>query len=62
MTAISTLVNSISLIFFFKSETFEKNRLAKQQMYKGHEHPIRTSPKTFMNEVLFIGWPRNSFA
>jgi hypothetical protein len=30
-------------------------------MYEGDDYTIRTSPKTFINEMLFIHWLRTVF-
>jgi hypothetical protein len=30
-------------------------------MYEGHDYTIRTSPETFMNEILLIDWLKAVF-
>jgi 4-hydroxybenzoate polyprenyltransferase len=39
-----------------KNKTFEKIALKAQQLFEGHDYIIRTSPKTFRTETLFVDW------
>jgi hypothetical protein len=61
LTAISAFGDSIPPLFITKNKTFEKNLLAQQQLFEGHDYTIRTAPKTFMTEVLFIDWVQTVF-
>jgi hypothetical protein len=42
-----------------KNKTFQKNRLAKQQMCECYDSMITSALKTVMTEMLFIGWLQN---
>jgi hypothetical protein len=42
--------------FISKNKTFEKTALEAQQLFDGDDYTIRTSPKTFIIETLFIDW------
>jgi hypothetical protein len=54
LTAVSTFGHSIPPFFVSKNIIFEKDLLAKLEIYEGYDYTIRTAPKTFLTEVLFI--------
>jgi hypothetical protein len=56
LTAISAFGDSICPLFISKLKTFEKAILAAQKVYEGHDCAIRSAPRAFITEVLFIGW------
>jgi hypothetical protein len=41
--------------FISENKTFEKPALEAQQLFEGHDYTIRTSPKKFITETLFVG-------
>jgi hypothetical protein len=59
LTAISAFGDSIPPLFISKSKSFEKQ--ADQQLFEHRNYTIRTAPKNFMTEVLFIDWSENVF-
>jgi hypothetical protein len=56
LTAISAFGDCIYPLFISKLKTFEKALLAAQKLYEGHDYAIRSAPRTFVTEVLFIDW------
>jgi hypothetical protein len=60
LTVISAFGNS-TYPYYFKNKTFEKTGLEAQQLSEGHDYTIRTSPKTFITETLFIDWIEMAF-
>jgi hypothetical protein len=44
-----------------KKQAFQKTLLADRKLYEGHDYTIRTAPKTFITEVLFIDWLKTMF-
>jgi hypothetical protein len=54
--AISAFGDSTYPYFISKNKTFEKTGLEAQQLFEGRGYTIRTSPKTFITEALFIDW------
>jgi hypothetical protein len=54
LTAISAFGDSTYQYFISKNKTFEKVALEDHQLFEGHDSIIRTSPKTFITEALFI--------
>jgi hypothetical protein len=61
LTAISAFGDSTYPLFISKLKTFEKTVLADQKLYEGHDYTIRSAPKTFITEVLFIDWLETIF-
>jgi hypothetical protein len=61
LTAISAFGDSIPPLIISKNQTFEKVLLADRELYEGHDYTIRTAPKTFITEVLFIDWLKTMF-
>jgi hypothetical protein len=61
LTAISTYCDSTLPFFVSKNKPFEKKRLADFEVHKGHDYTIRTAPKAFMTEVLFVDWLKTVF-
>jgi hypothetical protein len=56
LTAISAFGDSTYPDSISKNKTFDKTALEAQQLFEGHDYTIRTSPKTFITETLFIDW------
>jgi hypothetical protein len=54
LTAISAFGDCTSPYFISKNKTFSKTTLEAQQLFEGHDDTIRTSPRTFITETLFI--------
>jgi hypothetical protein len=56
LTGVSAFGASISPLFISKNKnkTFETERLAKQQLFHGHNDVMRSAEKTFITEILFI--------
>jgi hypothetical protein len=54
LMAISEFGDSTCPLFISKLKTFEKAFLAAQKLYEGHCYAIRSAPRTFITEVLFI--------
>jgi hypothetical protein len=61
LTAISAFGDSTYPYFISKNKTFEKTALESQQLFEGHDYTIRTLPKTFITETLFIDWTEMVF-
>jgi hypothetical protein len=61
LTAISAFGDSIPPFFLSRNQTFEKGLLAQQMFFEGHDYMIRTAPKSFMTELLFIDWLKTVF-
>jgi hypothetical protein len=40
---------------------FEKSLLAVQKLHEGYDRAIRSAPRTFITEVLFIDWLETIF-
>jgi hypothetical protein len=53
---VSAFGDSTCPVFISKLKTFERALLAAQKLYEGHDYAIRSSPQTFITEVLFIDW------
>jgi hypothetical protein len=56
LTAISAFGDSTCPLFSSKLKAFEKALLAAQKLYEGHDYAIRSAPRTFITEVLFVDW------
>jgi hypothetical protein len=56
LTAISAFGDSTCPLSISKLKTFEKVLLAAKILYEGHDCAIRSAPRTFITEVLFIDW------
>jgi hypothetical protein len=56
LTAISVFGDSTCPLFISKLKPFKKTLLASQKLDKGHDCAIRSAPRTFITEVLFIDW------
>jgi hypothetical protein len=56
LTAISAFGDSTRPLFISKLKTFEKALLAAQKVDEGHDYAIRSVPRTFITEILFIDW------
>jgi hypothetical protein len=54
LTAISAFGDSTRSWFISKRKTFEETLHAAQKLYAGHDYVIRSAPKTFITEFLFI--------
>jgi hypothetical protein len=61
LTAISAFGDSSSPLFISKRKTFEKTFLAAQELYAGHCHVIRSTPKAFITELFFTDLLENIF-
>jgi hypothetical protein len=61
LTAISAFGDSTRPAFISKLKTFEKTLLDAQKLRPGHDYLIRSAPKTFITELLFINWLENVF-
>jgi hypothetical protein len=61
LIAIFAFGDSIAPMFITNNKTFEQTKLAEEQLSYGHDSVIRTAPKMFMIEVLFIDWLQNLF-
>jgi hypothetical protein len=61
LTAISAFGDSTPPLFISKLKTFEEPLLATQKLYSGHDYTIRSAPRTFITEVLFIDWLETVF-
>jgi hypothetical protein len=56
LTAISAFRGSTCPLFISKLKRFEKALLVVQKLYEGHDYAIRSAPRTFITEALFIDW------
>jgi hypothetical protein len=61
LTAIAASGDSTPPFFVSKTEAFRKGLLAELEICEGHDQTIKTAPKTFMTEVLFIEWLQTLF-
>jgi transposase len=59
--AISAFGDSTYPMFISRNKTFEKTAVAAQKLYEGRDYTIRTAPRTFITEELFIDWLENVF-
>jgi hypothetical protein len=55
-TVIPAFGDSTCPLFISKLKTFGKALLTAQKLYEGHDYAIRSAPRTFITEVLFIDW------
>jgi hypothetical protein len=62
LTAISAFEDSTRPLFISKLKTFKKMFLAAQKLYAGHYYVVRSAPKTFITELLFIDWLEKIFS
>jgi hypothetical protein len=42
--------------FHFEAENIRTNAIYSQKLYEGHGYTIRSVPRTFITEILFIDW------
>jgi hypothetical protein len=54
LTARGAFDDRTPLLFISQNKAFQKAALPEQQIFSGHDSTIRTAPKTFRTEVLFI--------
>jgi hypothetical protein len=54
LAGISAFGDSTPPFFISKNKMFETYPLSELEIYEGHDYTIRTPPRTFMTEMLFI--------
>jgi hypothetical protein len=58
---ISAFGDSTSPMFRTQNKTLETERLAEKSLFLGYDYVMRLAERTFIIEVLFIGWLRTQF-
>jgi hypothetical protein len=61
LTTISDFDDSTLPFLVSKNKTFAEKTSADFEMHEGHDYTIRTSPKTFLTEILFVDWLKTVF-
>jgi hypothetical protein len=61
LTAICAFGGATPPLFISKNKSFERKLLVAEQLNDPYAFTIRTAAKTFMAEVLFIGWLQTTF-
>jgi hypothetical protein len=59
LSAVRAFGDLIPPFIITKNKIFQTNRLARQQFYASHDYKIRSAPKTFVIDVLFIDWSQS---
>jgi hypothetical protein len=61
LSAVTAFGDSTPPLIITKDKSFQKNRLAEQELDKGHDYVIKSVLKKFMTEILFIDWSQRIF-